>query len=82
MVYALGADRGPARAGVITSKAVGGSVARHRAARRIRGALTPLVPGLPGGTMVVVRALVGADTDPNLARDVAAGVSASLERLR
>jgi ribonuclease P protein component len=58
-------------------KAVGGSVQRHRAARRIRAALAGEIPGLADGTLVVVRALPGADTDPGLSRDVAAAVAAA-----
>lgn len=64
----------PPRLGVITSKAVGGSVARHRAARRIRGAARSVVPGLPPGTRVVVRALPGADRSGTLGDDVRDGI--------
>ena len=62
------------RVGVIVSKAVGGSVQRHRAARRIRAAVRPLLTEVPQGATVVVRALKGADTDRNLPRDVGAGL--------
>jgi ribonuclease P protein component len=71
---------GPPRIGLVVSKAVGNSVIRHRAARRIRGAVTPLVATLPPGTLVVVRALPGADTDPALGTSVADGVAAGLVR--
>lgn len=73
---------GPAIVGLIVGKAVGGSVERHRASRRIRGALRPLVPSLPSGTRIVVRALPGADTDPGLATSVAAGITRALDRVR
>ncbi len=62
------------RVGVITSKAVGNSVARHRAARRIREAVRPVIPELPVGTCVVIRALPGADRAPALVRDVQDGL--------
>ena len=67
------------RVGVVVSKVVGGSVQRHRAARRIRGAVGPLVSSLPRGARVVVRALPGADRSPLLAQDVADGVSKAVE---
>lgn len=68
----------PARVGVVVSKSVGGSVERHRAARRIRGAVRPLVDLLPSGSRVVVRALPGADTDRQLADSVASGIQQAL----
>ena len=64
----------PARLGVITSKSVGGSVARHRAARRIRAAARDDVLSLPRGTRVVVRALPGADRSASLGDDVRGGI--------
>lgn len=68
VVYLLTSDEAcPARVGLIVGKVVGGSVERHRAARRIRAALAPLMTDLAPGTRVVVRALAGADTDPVLA---------------
>ena len=45
----------PARAGLIISKAVGGSVARHRLARKIRHCLRESYPTLPAGALLVVR---------------------------
>jgi ribonuclease P protein component len=78
VVYvAAGVDATPARAGLVVSKSVGNSVVRHRASRRIRAALLALLPTLTAGTRVVVRALPGAATDPQLARHVADGVSAA-----
>ncbi len=46
----------PARAGLVVSKAVGGSVVRHQVARRLRHALQEPVRTLPAGTRLVVRA--------------------------
>lgn len=73
-------DAAAPRVGLIVSKAVGNSVVRHRVSRRIRGAMAPVIPALPTGIRVVVRALPGADTDPELARSVADGVAAGLVR--
>lgn len=78
VVYLLTSDDPrPARAGLIVGKAVGGSVERHRAARRIRSALAPLIADLDPGTRIVVRALAGADTDPGLAAAMAEAVAAA-----
>jgi ribonuclease P protein component len=68
--------------GLVVGKVVGGSVQRHRAARRLRGALAPLIPELPVGSRVVVRALAGADTDPDLGEQVRAGLLTAIERVR
>lgn len=54
----------PARVGLAVSRAVGNSVVRNRAKRVLRARLAHLVPELPSGTDIVVRAqpqLVGAD---------------------
>jgi len=51
------AARGGPRAGLIVSKAVGGSVVRHRVSRRLRHLLAPRLRELPETAMVVVRAL-------------------------
>jgi ribonuclease P protein component len=74
------AESSPPRVGLIVGKAVGGSVQRHRAARRIRGALREVLPGLPLGTRLVVRALRGADVDPALRDDLASAVAAASSR--
>ncbi|MBK5308152.1 MAG: ribonuclease P protein component [Frankiaceae bacterium] len=50
------ADPAPARAGLVISKAVGGSVVRSRVARQLRHLLREVVPGLPPGSRLVVRA--------------------------
>jgi ribonuclease P protein component len=47
----------PARAGLIVSRKVGGSVVRHRVSRRLRAQLASRLDGLPTGSRVVVRAL-------------------------
>ena len=47
----------PARAGLIISKSVGGSVARHRLARKIRHCLRDHYSLLPTGSLLVIRGL-------------------------
>jgi len=59
--------RDPARAGLVVSKAVGGSVVRHRTSRRLRALLLPRLPGLPAGSRLVVRAAPGAGQAPSRA---------------
>ena len=51
----------PARAGLIISKNVGGSVTRHSVARKIRHALRDLYPQIPTGGLLVIRALNSAN---------------------
>jgi len=54
----------PARAGLIISKNVGGSVTRHRIARKARHTLRDIYQQLPTGGLLVIRALNSAnDTD-------------------
>jgi ribonuclease P protein component len=50
----------PARAGLIVSRKVGGSVVRHRVSRRLRAQLACRLDKLPAGARVVVRALPSA----------------------
>ncbi len=45
------------RAGFVVSRAVGGSVVRHRVTRRLRHLVRDRLPGLPRGARLVVRAL-------------------------
>ncbi len=44
------------RAGLVVSKAVGGSVVRSRVSRRLRHQLRSRIAGLPAGSRLVVRA--------------------------
>ena len=62
----------PARVGFVVSKAVGGSVVRHRVARRLRHVLRERLDSLPAGTRLVVRALPRSATadSARLASDV------------
>jgi ribonuclease P protein component len=69
-----------ARVGLIVSKAVGNSVHRHRAARRLRAAVWPILDTLPSGTRVVLRALPGVGEDFDLADHVRDAVSSASRR--
>jgi ribonuclease P protein component len=71
----------PVLVGLTVGRAVGNAVARHRASRRLRAILAQLLPSLPSGSRVVVRALPGADTTPHLAEDVRVAVDAVLARV-
>lgn len=74
-----GADAGPARAGFVVSRAVGGAVVRNRVRRRLRHLVRGHLAELPPGTLLVVRALpaaAGASAD-QLRADLAAGISAT-----
>ena len=44
-------------AGFAVSRAVGGAVIRNRVKRRLRAIMSELLPSLPDGTAVVIRAL-------------------------
>jgi ribonuclease P protein component len=61
------ASTGPARAGLVVSKAVGGSVVRHRTSRRLRALLLPRLVALPAGSRLVVRAAPGCGSAPSSA---------------
>ena len=50
----------PARLGLIISKNIGGSVARHKVARRLRHQMAEHLPLLQTGTLLVIRAQAGA----------------------
>ncbi len=71
---------GPVRAGLVVSKAVGGSVVRHRTSRRLRHLLRDRVATLPAGARLVVRAAPAAGTAPSaaLAVDLDGALAAAL----
>jgi ribonuclease P protein component len=58
-----------AKCGLIISKAVGGSVKRHRVARKVRHAVAPTISSLPSGSLLVIRAL-GQDGDSNIESEI------------
>ncbi|QIK74919.1 ribonuclease P protein component [Nocardioides piscis] len=58
---------GPARVGFVVSKAVGNAVVRNRVKRRLRHLTRehlPMLVGLPGSAVLVVRALPAAGSAP------------------
>jgi ribonuclease P protein component len=67
----------------VVSKAVGGSVVRHRVVRRLRHLVQPRLAGLPSDLGVVVRALPPAATatSAELALDLDGALSAALRKL-
>jgi ribonuclease P protein component len=77
------ADSAP-RAGFVVSRAVGGSVVRHRVTRRLRHLVRDRLGDLPAGSRLVVRALPAASTASSsaLADDLDSGLSAVLRRIR
>ncbi len=68
-----------AKCGLIISKAVGGSVKRHRVARKVRHAITPLISSLPTGSLLVIRAL-GQDGDSNLETEISELITKLISR--
>jgi ribonuclease P protein component len=74
-----GAAAAPALVGLVVSRAVGGSVVRHRVARRLRGVLSGHLDELPPGSATVVRALP--DAADALSARLDADVRAALGRV-
>ncbi len=72
----------PARAGLVVSRAVGGSVVRHRTSRRLRHLLRSRIASLPEGSLLVVRAAPGAGAadSTELGRDLDSALAAALRR--
>ena len=70
------------RAGFVVSRAVGGSVVRHRVARRLRHLVAERLTALPRGSRLVVRALPPAADAPSslLADDLDSGIRSALRR--
>ena len=68
-----------AKCGLMISKAVGGSVKRHRVARKVRHAITPLIASLPTGSLLVIRAL-GQDGDSNLETEISELITKLISR--
>jgi ribonuclease P protein component len=60
------------KCGLIINKSVGGSVARHTLARKVRHAVSPNLAKLPAGSLLVIRAL---------AKDNVADVAVEIEKL-
>jgi len=68
------------RVGFVVSRAVGGSVVRHRVTRRLRHLVRPRLAQLPPGTLLVVRALPAAATATSA--ELATDLDSVLRRLR
>jgi ribonuclease P protein component len=73
------AEASAPRAGLVVSKAVGGSVVRHRVSRRLRHLLAPRLRTLPAGSVLVVRALppAASASSAELAEDLDSGLSSA-----
>jgi ribonuclease P protein component len=67
---------GPPVVGFVVSKGVGVAVVRNRIKRRLRASMRPLIPTLPAGTRLVVRANPPASSVSSavLARDLTAAL--------
>jgi ribonuclease P protein component len=65
--------------GFVVGKAVGGSVVRHRVARRLRAQVAGRLAALPAGSGTVVRALPGA-AEAN-SQQLGTGLDRALSRL-
>ena len=68
-----------AKCGLIINKTVGGSVKRHRLARKVRHAVSPHIAELPLGSLFVVRALKQSD-DKNVASEISTLIQKLIER--
>jgi ribonuclease P protein component len=64
------------KCGLIINKTVGGSVKRHRLARKVRHAVAPLIATFPTGSLLVIRALKQNDD-----KSVIVEISELLEKL-
>ena len=58
-----------AKCGLIINKTVGGSVKRHRLARKVRHAVAPLISTLQTGSLLVIRALQQ-EGDSNISQEI------------
>jgi ribonuclease P protein component len=73
-------EKASARVGFIVSKAVGSAVVRHRVTRRLRHLMRDRITALPGGTLVVVRALPPAAVASS--HDLGVDLDALFDKLR
>jgi ribonuclease P protein component len=73
------AQASTARAGFVVSKGVGNAVVRNKVRRRLRHLVRPLLPTLPAGALLVVRALPAAASASfhTLGADLDAAVAAA-----
>lgn len=84
VVYVAKTDDAGRKAGFVVSKAVGSAPARNLVKRRLRGMFAELLPTLPDGTRVVVRALPSAASASyqRLERDATGAVETALESVK
>ena len=68
-----------AKCGLIINKTIGGSVKRHRLARKVRHAVSPHIVELPLGSLFVVRALKQSD-DKNVTAEISTLIQKLIER--
>jgi len=68
-----------AKCGLIISKSVGGSVKRHRVARKVRHAVAPIISSLPTGSLLVIRALAQ-ESDTNVQKEIAELIAKLISR--
>ena len=68
-----------AKCGLIINKTVGGSVKRHRLARKVRHAVSPHIVELPLGSLFVIRALKQND-DKNVTAEISTLIQKLIER--
>jgi len=68
-----------AKCGLIISKSVGGSVKRHRVARKVRHAVAPALSSLPTGSLLVIRALAQ-ESDTNVQKEIAELIAKLISR--
>lgn len=78
VVYMALTGDAPSMAGFAVSRTVGGAVVRNRVKRRLRAIMRDLLPTVPEGTHVVVRALP--DAAQSSFESLAADVSSALRR--
>lgn len=82
VVYLALTGDAPSMAGFAVSRTVGGAVIRNRVTRRLRAIMRELLPTLPEGSKVVIRALPAAAeaTFDHLRADVDNAVRRSLKK--
>ena len=68
-----------AKCGLIISKSVGGSVKRHRVARKVRHAVAPAISSLPTGSLLVIRALAQ-ENDTNVQNEISELIAKLISR--
>ena len=73
----------PARVGFVVGRAVGNAVIRNQVRRRLRHLVRDRLDSVPGGTLLVVRALPPAGTASSdaLARDLDGALARAVRRL-